>query len=197
MRWTKLRGHKFGFFGKGIQIFISSLWEISLPMLRIWKRISTLKLYSNFKTWKEILLFFVECCVTNLQTYEKSLHFHTCTTLMQNRLGVMEMGLSTLVRACHFAHAQHSFPNKNPLSWGFIPSWVQIGRDQAHKAWEYLQRAPMQTWHITLWFGIQCCIEMDNTLEVSDGEARQCPFVHSIYHTSLISYKRQPTCTWY
>lgn len=58
-----------------------------------WKIILPLKIYCNYKTWKQIVIvFLIKHCEIDFHIREKSLQYHTYTTLMKNCI----MGQSTL-----------------------------------------------------------------------------------------------------
>lgn len=84
--------HELGFLEKGTdytQIFISELFEISQPMMWIWvgNKSCFLRIYNSYEFWEiNYDLFFFKCYVINLQTYETSLKYHTCSTHLWNCL---------------------------------------------------------------------------------------------------------------
>ena len=58
-----------------------------------WKRIPSLKIYSNFKSWKQLAIFLLN--YINFHRCEKSPQYHTCTTHAK-LLKLTEIGLSPL-----------------------------------------------------------------------------------------------------
>jgi hypothetical protein len=80
---SKLKGHEFEKGTNCTQAFVSQSLETSQPMLWIWVEVEyclwgfTIISKPENKLWD----FFVKNCEINLQTYEKSPQYYTCTTL--------------------------------------------------------------------------------------------------------------------
>ena len=161
------KGHESRFYEKGIdctQVSRPSNWkEVDLCYEYGLEEIFPFKLYSDFKTWKLLMIFRLNIVWPDFHSCGTRFRYQNCSTLMQNCLQTTEMDMSTLGRACQLNMLNiHSKKQEPPLLK--IRPLSPNRKRPSSQAYNYLQRHPcgLGVSHRRLCcVGIQRCIEMD------------------------------------